>query len=397
MKRLSDRINRLSESQTIAMAAMSRELKNKGIDVISLSLGEPDFDTPDFIKEAAKKAIDENYTHYPPVPGYLEVREAISKKFKRDNNITYSPNQIVISTGAKQALMNIVLSLVNPGEEVILPAPYWVSYYAMAEMAEAKIVEMPTSVENDFKITAQELKETITPNSRLIMMSSPCNPSGSVYTKDELKAIADVVAENPHVYIIFDEIYEHINFTEAHASLAQFDHVYDQVITVNGVAKGFAMTGWRIGYIGAPEWIAKAATKIQGQFTSGANTIGQMATKAAVEADPKQVYFMRDQFQSRRDLMISLLSEIPGFKLSIPTGAFYLFPDVSAYFGKKFEDQVIENSTDLSMYILNEAHVALVTGEAFGSPNCIRFSYAAHEDVLKEAVNRIKEGLAKLK
>lgn len=394
---LSDRINNLSESQTIAMAAKSRELREKGLDVISLSLGEPDFDTPEFIKNAAKQALDDNHTHYPPVPGYLDVRKAISKKFKRDNNLDYSPNQIVVSTGAKQSLMNVVLSLVNPGEEIILPAPYWVSYHAMAEMAEAKITTIETTVENDFKITPEQLESVLNENSKLMIFSTPCNPSGSVYTKEELEAIAKTAARFENFFIISDEIYELINFTDAHASLAQFDFIKDKVITVNGMAKGFAMTGWRIGYIGAPEWIAKAATKMQGQFTSGANTIAQKATKAALEADPSVVSDMKETFLQRRELMIEGLSKIPGVKINRPMGAFYIFPDVSSYFGKSYNDREINNASDLCMYLLDEALVALVTGEAFGSPNCVRISYAASNEQLTEAIKRISEALSKLK
>lgn len=396
MEMLSDRIKNLSESQTIAMAAKSRELRAQGLDIISLSLGEPDFDTPEFIKDAAKQALDDNHTHYPPVPGYLDVREAISKKFKRDNNLDYSPEQIVISTGAKQSLMNVVLSLVNPGEEIILPAPYWVSYHAMAEMAEAKVNVIETSVENDFKITAEELEAALNENSKLMIFSTPCNPSGSVYTKEELEAIAKVAAKYENLYIISDEIYEHINFTEKHASIAQFDFIKDKVITVNGMAKGFAMTGWRIGYIGAPTWIAKAATKMQGQFTSGANTIAQKATKAAVEADPSVTSDMKATFLERRELMIEGLSQIPGLKVNRPMGAFYIFPDVSSYFGKSNGDQTINNSSDLCMYLLSEAMVALVPGEAFGSPNCVRLSYAASNEQLSEAIRRISAALTKL-
>ena len=393
---LSDRIKNLSESQTIAMAQKSRELRAQGLDIISLSLGEPDFDTPEFIKDAAKTALDDNYTHYPPVPGYLEVREAISKKFKRDNGLDYSADQIVVSTGAKQSLMNVVLSLVNPGEEIILPAPYWVSYHAMAEMAEAKVNEIATSVENDFKITADELEGAITENSKLIIFSTPCNPSGSVYTKEELESIAKVIAKHDNLYVISDEIYEHINFTEKHASIAQFDFIKDRVVTVNGMAKGFAMTGWRIGYIGAPTWIAKAATKMQGQFTSGANTIAQMATKAALEADPSVTYSMKETFLQRRELMIEGLTKINGLKVNRPMGAFYIFPDVSSYFGKSYGEYTINNSSDLCMYLLKDALVALVPGEAFGSPNCVRLSYAASNEQLTEAIRRIDEALSKL-
>ncbi len=393
---LAERILNMTESQTIAMSAKSREMKSRGIDVISLSLGEPDFDTPEFIKEAAIKAIRENYTHYPPVPGYLDVRQSISKKFKRDNNLDYGPENIVVSTGAKQALMNVVLSLVNPGEEVILPAPYWVSYHAMAEMAEAKITVIHTTIDNDFKITPDELKKHLNSNSRLMIFSTPCNPSGSVYTDAELAALAEVIATKKDFYVISDEIYEHINFAGHARSLASFDQIKDQVITVNGVAKGFAMTGWRVGYIGAPAWIAKACTKMQGQFTSGANTIGQKAAQAAVEADPDVTAGMRESFKRRRDLILRELSKIEGMKLNVPQGAFYVFPNVAHYFGMRNDDYVIENANDLSMYLLLEAHVATVPGDAFGSPNCIRLSYAAADEQLIEAVRRIKTALDKL-
>ncbi|MAX80214.1 MAG: aspartate aminotransferase [Crocinitomicaceae bacterium] len=396
MNNLSDRISNLAESQTIAMAQKSREMKEKGIDVISLSLGEPDFDTPDFIKEAAKKAIDDNYTHYPPVPGYLELRKAIAQKLKRDNNLEYGPENIVVSTGAKQSLMNVVLSMVNPGDEVILPAPYWVSYKAMVELAEGVPVVIPTSVDADFKISADDLKKYIKRKTKLIIFSSPCNPSGSVYSKEELKQIADVIKAKDDLFVISDEIYELINFSGQHESLAQFEAIKDQVITVNGVSKGFSMTGWRIGYIAAPEWIAKACTKIQGQFTSGASTIAQMAAKAAVEADPSVVVPMKEKFKERRDLMLSLLYEIPNFQTHVPEGAFYLFPNVSRYFGKAYGEYEIENDTDLCFYLLQEANVAVVPGSAFGSPECLRISYATSEDILREAMNRIKTALDKL-
>lgn len=393
---ISNRVKHLSESQTIAMAAKSRELKAQGIDIISLSLGEPDFDTPDFIKNAAIDAINNNYTHYPPVPGYQEVREAISKKFKRDNNLDYSPNNILISTGAKQSLMNVVLSIVNPGEEILLPAPYWVSYHAMAEVAEAKPVIIPTTIESDFKITPQQLEEHLNANTRLMIFSSPCNPSGSVYTMDELEALAEVASKKKDFYIISDEIYELINFSGKHASLGTIEKIKDQVITVNGVAKGFAMTGWRLGYIGAPEWVIKAASKMQGQFTSGANTIAQMAAKAAVEADPKVTLDMQKTFLKRRDLVLQELGKIEGLKLNVPQGAFYVFPNVVSYFGKSWGDYQIENASDITMYLLNEAKVALVTGEAFGNPECVRLSYASSDDILIEAVSRIKTALDKL-
>lgn len=395
-KHISNRILNLSESQTLAMAAKGRELRAQGIDIISLSLGEPDFDTPDFIKEAAFDAIRNNYTHYPPVTGYLEVREAIARKFKRDNNLDYGPENIIISTGAKQSLMNVVLSLVNPGEEILLPAPYWVSYHAMAEVAEAKPIIIPTTIENNFKITPEQLQAHLTENTRLMIFSSPCNPSGSVYTREELEALAEVAAEKEDFYIISDEIYEHINFSGKHASIGTIEKIKDRVITVNGVAKGFAMTGWRLGYLGAPEWIVKAAAKIQGQFTSGANTIAQMAAKAAVEADPEVTKEMQATFLKRRGIIIDALSQIEGVQLNVPQGAFYIFPNISSFFGKKYKDYHIQNASDLSMYILDEARVATVTGDAFGNPECIRLSYATSDDIIIEAAQRIKTALDKL-
>lgn len=394
--KVSDRVNNLSESATLAMAAKSRELKAQGIDIISLSLGEPDFDTPDFIKDAANEAIKNNFTHYPPVNGYQDVREAISVKFKRDNNLDYPAENILISTGAKQSLMNVFLSLVNPGEEVLLPAPYWVSYSAMAEFAEAKQVIIETSIDSDFKITPEQLRANITANSKLIVFSSPCNPSGSVYLQEELEALADVIAAHKNLYVISDEIYEHINFTGKHASIGTIAKIKDRVITVNGLAKGFAMTGWRLGYIGAPEWIIKAAAKVQGQFTSGANTIAQKAAKTAVLADPSVTYEMRDTFLRRRDLILKELNTIEGLKLNVPQGAFYVFPNVSSYFGKSSPDGKINNASDLCIYLLSEAKVALVTGDAFGNPNCIRISYATSDETLIKACHRIKIALQKI-
>ena len=393
---VSDRVNNLSESQTLAMAAKSRELQAQGIVIISLSLRGPDFDTPDFIKEAAYKAIEENYTHYPPVAGYLEVRQAICRKFKRDNNLDFTPENIVISTGAKQSLMNVVLSIVNPGEEIILPAPYWVSYQAMAEVAEATSVVIPTTIDTDFKITPKQLQEAMNSNSRMMIFSSPCNPSGSVYTFGELEKLADIIATKKDFYVISDEIYELINFSGSHASLGTIEKIKDQVITVNGVAKGFAMTGWRLGYIGAPEWIAKACTKIQGQFTSGANTIAQMATKAAVEANPKVTLPMQETFLRRRNLMLEELGKIKGIQLNIPEGAFYFFPNISSYFGKSYQNTTIQDANDLALFLLDEAKVAVVTGDAFGNPECIRLSYATSDEILVEACKRIGEALKKL-
>jgi aspartate aminotransferase len=375
---------------------MSRELIAEGKDVISLSIGEPDFDTPQFIKDAAINAINENYTHYTPVPGYLELRKAISTKFKRDNNLDYTPEQIVVSTGAKHSLANIALSLLNPSDEVILPAPFWVSYKEIVKLAGAKHISIPSTIEQDFKVTANDIKNAITDKTRMVWFSTPCNPSGSVYTKTELEDIAKLIAQYPHIIIVSDEIYEHINFNDKHESIAQFDYIKDQVITVNGVSKGFAMTGWRIGYIGAPKWIADACTKMQGQFTSGTSSVSQKAAQAALEADPSCTFEMRKAFEKRRELVLNLMSDIPGLKLNNPKGAFYVFPDVSSYFGKTDGKITINNASDLAMYLLNEGLVALVSGDAFGAPNCIRFSYATSEDILIEAIKRIKNTLALL-
>jgi len=395
-KQLSNTLNNLSESQTLAMTRLSRELKAEGKDVISLSIGEPDFDTPDFIKDAAKKAIDENYTHYTPVPGYPELRQAIATKFKRDNNLDYAIDQIVTSTGAKHTLANISLSLLNPGDEVLLPAPYWVSYHEIIKISDATPVGISTSIAQDFKVNVAQIKAAITDKTRMIWFSTPCNPSGSVYSKEELHDIALLIKEYPNILIVSDEIYEHINFTGKHESIAQFDFIKGQVITVNGVSKGFAMTGWRIGYMGAPKWVADACIKMQGQFTSGTCSIAQKAAQAALEADPSCISEMRTSFEQRRALVLSLMKEIPGLKLNFPKGAFYVFPDVSNYFGKSDGETVINNATDLTMYLLNKGLVSLVTGEAFGDPNCIRISYAASEEVLTEAIKRIKETLALL-
>ena len=394
MNPLSDRINNLAVSQTLAMAALARELKAQGKDIISLSLGEPDFNTPEFIKEAAKKAIDENYSTYTPVEGYLELKEAICKKFKRDNNLDYKPSQIVVSTGAKQSLYNIAQVMLNDGDEVILPAPYWVSYFEIIKLSGGVPVEVPTSVESDFKITPEQLEAAITPKTKMMWFSSPCNPSGSVYNREELSALAKVLEKHPHVYVVSDEIYEHINFSGTFCSIGSIPGMLERTITVNGVAKAFAMTGWRIGYIGAPEFIAKACTKIQGQVTSGANSIAQRATITAVEADPSVLNEMVTAFKNRRDLVVGLVNEIPGFKLNVPEGAFYVFPDVSSFFGKTLKGQLIKDATDFSMFLLAEANVATVTGDAFGNPNCIRFSYATSEALLTEAMRRIKEAVS---
>ena len=393
---LSERVKNLSESATIAMARKSRELKAQGIDVISLSLGEPDFNTPDFIKQAAKEGIDQNYSKYMAVNGYEDLRMAISAKFKRDNNINYSKDQIVVSTGAKQSIANVVLSLINPGDEVIIPAPYWVSYEEIVKMAEGLPVGIETSIENDFKITPDQLKAAINTKTKLMIYSSPCNPSGSVYTKEELRGLADILKDHPSIVVISDEIYEHINFTNSYFSMAAFDDMYNQVVTVNGVSKSFAMTGWRLGYIGAPNWIASACTKIQGQFTSGASSISQRAALAAVSEDPKVVIPMKNAFLERRNYMIKELRSISGFNINEPEGAFYLFPDVSAFFGKEFKGNKITNADELCLFLLEEAKVALVTGNAFGSPNCIRISYAASMEELKEAIGRIKNAISLL-
>lgn len=391
---LSDRINKLSTSQTLAMAALARELKSQGKDIISLSLGEPDFNTPDFIKEAAKKAIDENYSTYSPVDGYMDLKEAICRKFKRDNNLEYKPANVVVSTGAKQSLYNIAQVMLNDGDEVILPAPYWVSYFEIIKMSGGIPVEVPTSVETDFKITPEQLEAAITPKTKMIWYSSPCNPSGSVYNREELTALARVLEKYPNIYVVSDEIYEHINFSGTFCSIASIPGMFERTITVNGVAKAFAMTGWRIGYIGAPEFIAKACTKMQGQVTSGANSIAQRATITAVDADPSVLNEMVAAFKSRRNLVVGLINAIPGLKLNVPEGAFYVFPDVSSYFGKTLRGKLINNADDFSMYLLSDANVATVTGDAFGNPDCIRFSYATSEELLTEALRRIKEALA---
>ncbi len=394
--KVSKLLSQITESATLAMARMSRELAQQGHQVISLSLGEPDFNTPDFIKDAAKAAIDNNITHYPPVNGFLDVRQAISKKFERDNGLHYSAEQIVISTGAKQALANAILALIEEGDEVLMPSPFWVSYSEIVKIAGGTPVEILAKVENDFKVTPQQLKDAINERTKLIIYSSPCNPTGSVYSREELEVFADIIQQHEGLYVISDEIYEHINFSGKTASIGAIGNMIERTITVNGVSKAFAMTGWRIGYIGAPKWIADACTKMQGQITSGPNTIGQMATKAAVEADPNEVQFMIDVFKKRRDLVYGLLKEIPNIKCNLPEGAFYFFPDVSAYFGKKDGDTVINDATDLSMYMLRKELVAVVTGEAFGDPNCIRISYAASEETLIEALRRIKVALAAL-
>ena len=387
---LSERILNMATSATLAMAAKARELKAEGKDIIGLSLGEPDFNTPDFIKEAAKTAIDENYNSYTPVDGYAELKEAVITKFKRDNNLSYTPKQIVVSTGAKQCLANVALVLLNEGDEVILPCPYWVSYADIVKLSDGVPVEVMTSIDNDFKMTPYQLEAAITPKTKMIWFSSPCNPSGSVYSKAELRALADVLVKYPNIYVVSDEIYEHINFIGGHASMAEFDDMYDRTITINGVSKAFAMTGWRIGFLGGPEAIARACNKMQGQITSGANCIAQRAVITALEAAPTKVQYMIDEFEVRRDLILNLLKEIEGFSCNIPEGAFYVFPDVSAFFGKTLNGTLIKNATDFSLYLLEAALVATVTGDAFGNPNCIRISYAASQHQIKEAMIRIK-------
>ena len=410
MNQLSDRINNMAASETLAMTQIARELREAGKDVISLSIGEPDFNTPEEVKAAAKQAIDDNWTHYPPVPGYPDLKKAISMKFKRDNNLDYSPDQIVVSTGAKQSIFQTVMALVNPGDEVIIPTPFWVSYKEIVRFAGGKLVYVPTKLENDFKVTPEQLRAAITPKTRMIMFSSPSNPTGMLYSKEDLKGIADVIKEHPQIIVMADEIYEHINFVGHHESLAQFDYIKEQVVTVNGVAKGFAMTGWRIGFIGAPTYIAKACNKLQGQITSATCSIAQKATVKAMEMDPKhspEIAGMREIFRQRRDMMFKLLQEIPGFKVRLPQGAFYFFPVVNELYGKhvpadsifaqKYNKTVIENSTDLCMYFLYDANVALVQGIAFGDDNCIRLSYATSEENLIKAAERLKNAVNNLK
>ncbi len=397
MAHLSDKVNLISESQTIAMARKSRELKAQGIDIISLSLGEPDFKTPDVIKQAAIKAINEDFTYYTHVSGYVELRQAIAHKFKRDNGLDYTADDIVVSSGAKQSIANAVLCLINPGDEVIIPAPFWVSYLEILKLAGGVPIIIDTTIENDFKITAEELKAHITPKTRMMMFSTPCNPTGSVYSKQELRAIADVVKQYDELYIMSDEIYEHINFVGGHESMAQFPDIKDRVITINGVSKGFAMTGWRGGIMAAPKWIAQACDKMQGQFTSGTCSITQKAMHAAMELPADSTYYMRDAFLKRRNLVLELMKDIPGFKTNVPDGAFYVYPEVSALFGKKYNEYNINNATDLSMFLLDIAHVALVPGAAFGDDKYIRFSYATSEDKLTEALKRMKEAIEKLK
>ncbi len=397
MEYLSDRIKLLSASATLAMAQKSRELKAKGLDIISLSLGEPDFNTPDYIKEAAKKAIDDNYTRYPPVPGYDDLRKAISKKFKDENGINYTPDQIVVSAGGKHSLINVILSIINPGDEVIIPAPYWVSYYDQVLLAGGKPVIVEATIENDFKIRPEQIESAITPKTRLIIFNSPSNPTGMLYSREELEPIARVIQRHEGVFLMSDEIYEYIIFEGEHVSLASFDFIYDRVITVNGVSKGYAMTGWRIGYMGAPLWIAKACNKLQGQFTSGVSSIAQRAALAAIEGKDNSVEKMKMAFQRRRDLIYKLLKEIPGMRVNFPQGAFYIFPDISYFLGKSDGSTTVKTSDDLALYLLEKALVAVVGGDSFGSPKCMRISYATSDDLLIESVKRIREALVKLK
>ena len=396
MTHISDRVQSLSPSQTLAMSQKSNELKAQGIDVINLSVGEPDFNTPDHIKEAAKRAIDENFTFYTAVPGYLSLRKAIADKLKNENGLNYAPEQIVVSGGAKQSLCNVILSVINPGDEVVIPTPAWVSYVEMVKLAEGTNVLVPASIEQDFKVTPEQLEAAITPKTRLVLICSPSNPTGSVYTKEELKGLVEVLAKYPDVLVLADEIYEHINFTGEFTSLGSFPEIADRVIIVNGVSKAYAMTGWRIGFIAAPLWVAKATNKLQSQYTSGASSIAQKAAEAAYLGPQDCIEEMRVAFQRRRDLVVSLAREIPGIKVNEPQGAFYLFPEVSSYFGKKYGDKVINNAADLAMYLLEEGHVATVDGEAFCLPGYIRLSYATSDDNIREAMRRIKEALSKL-
>ena len=391
---LSDRINRLVPSATLEMAAKARELRAAGKDVIGLSLGEPDFNTPDYIKEAAKQAIDDNYNSYTPVDGYIALKDAITTKYKRDNGLTYDRSQIVVSTGAKQSLYNVAQVCLNQGDEVILPCPYWVSYSDIVKLSGGVPIEVPTSLETDFKMTPDQLEAAITPKTKMLWYSSPCNPSGSIYSTEELRAIADVLQKHPQILVVSDEIYEHINYgVTEHASMASFEDMYDRTITVNGVAKAFAMTGWRIGYIGAPSYIARACNKLQGQVTSGANCIAQRAVITALLESPNRIHHMVDEFKNRRKLILGLLNEIDGFECNEPEGAFYVFPDISSFFGKELNGVKINNASDFAMYLLENANVATVTGDAFGNPNGIRISYAASEEQIKEALSRIKQAV----
>lgn len=393
---LSDRIQALAPSATLAMSQKSAELKAQGVDVINLSVGEPDFFTPEHIKQAAHQAIDDNFSFYSPVPGYLSLRQAISEKLRKENNLEYAPEQIVVGNGAKHALCNTIMALVNPGDEVIIPTPAWVSYVQMVTLAGGKSVLVPATIEQDFKITPEQLQQAITPATRLIIICSPSNPSGAIYTRDELRTLADVLARHPQVMIIADEIYEHINYIGGHQSIAQFENIRSRVAIINGVSKAYAMTGWRIGYVAAPLWLAKAVNKLQGQYTSGASSIAQKAAEAAYRADQTCVEQMRQAFQRRRDLVVELFSKIPGMKVNVPAGAFYLFPEVSAFFGKRHGDTVINDANDLALYLLNQAHVATVAGDAFCCPGYIRLSYATSDDNIRNAAQRIADALALL-
>ncbi len=393
---ISERLANVNESATLAMSQKSRELQNQGHDVINLSIGQPDFNTPDHIKEAAKKAIDDNISKYTPVAGLPVLKDAICTKFKRDNNLTFNPSQIVVSNGAKQSIANVLLSLTGPGDEVIIPAPYWVSYIEIVNLAQAQSVVVEAGIEQDFKITPEQLENAITDKTKIFLFSSPSNPTGSSYTKEELKALAKVFEKNPHVIIVSDEIYELINFDGKHESIAQFDELKDRVVVVNGVSKGYAMTGWRIGYMAAPQWIADACNKLQGQYTSGACSISQMASAAALNETQEPSMKMKEVFKRRRDLVVKKAQEINGLKVNKPQGAFYLFPEVDSFFGKSYENYTINNASDLALYLLETVYVATVTGEAFGSPKCLRFSYATADDLLVEAMNRIKTALDRL-
>ncbi len=390
---LSDRVNNMTLSATLAMAAKARELKAQGKDIISLSLGEPDFAVPDFVKKAAIEAIEQGYNKYSPVDGYLELKEAICEKFKKDNGLTYTPSQVIVSTGAKQCFSNMALVMINPGDEVILPTPYWVSYSDITKIAGGVPVELPTSLETNFKITPEQLEAAITPRTKMIWLSTPGNPSGTIYSKEDLEGLAAVLRKHPNIFFLADEIYEHINYVGKHTSMASIEGMYERTITVNGLSKAFAMPGWRMGYMGAPEWIVKACSKMQGQITSGANTIAQRASIAALRAPLSQIQYMLDAYRKRRDLVYELLTQIEGFKTNLPEGAFYFFPDISYYFGKTLRGKKIQTASDLSLYLLEEAHVATVTGEAFGNKNCIRLSYATSEQDLREALRRIKEAV----
>lgn len=397
MAQLSDRLNRLAPSATLAMSQKSSEMKAQGIDVINMSVGEPDFNTPDNIKEAAKKAIDENYSRYSPVPGYPDLRKAIVAKLKNENNLDYTANEVIVGTGGKQCVCNAVLALVNPGDEVIIPAPYWVSYPQMVKLAGGVPVIVNTGFDQDFKMTAEQLEQAITPKTKMLILCSPSNPTGSVYSKEELAALADVLRRHKEVFVLADEIYEHINYIGKHHSIAQEPDMKEQVIIANGVSKAYAMTGWRIGFLAGPEWIIKGCNKLQGQYTSGTCSVSQKAAEAAYTLDQSAVENMRQAFERRRNLIVKLAKEVPGLEVNMPQGAFYLFPKCSSFFGKSTGDRTINNSTDLAMYLLEEAHVATVGGDAFGDPDCFRMSYATSDENIVEAIRRIKEALGKLK